>query len=80
MEGGAFDVLVIEDQMADGSGTAIAQRLRHYCPDLEVVRMCDAALTGPADDLTVIRPFTAYDLIGAVSDATVYTRRGAITR
>jgi hypothetical protein len=80
MEGGAFDVLVIEDQMTDGSGAAIAARLRRYCPDMQVVRMYDAALSAAVERLTVVRPFSAYDLIGAVSDASVYTRRGATTR
>jgi CheY-like chemotaxis protein len=80
MEGGAFDVLVIEDQMADGSGAAISERLRRYCPDMQVVRMYDPALSAPTEHLAVVRPFTAYELIGAVSDATVYARRGATTR
>jgi len=62
----AFDVLVIEDDRADGSGTALAGRVRQYYPGVQVV--------------TLVRPFTAHDLIGAVSDATHYTRRLTISR
>jgi DNA-binding NtrC family response regulator len=75
-----FDVLVIEEEMADGSGAAIAERIRRYCPDVEVVRMCDAPPATRSGDVTVVRPFTADDLIGAVSDATHYTRRRATIR
>jgi DNA-binding NtrC family response regulator len=76
----AFDVVVIEDQMADGSGAAFAGRLRRYCPDVQVVRMCDTRTGGRSNDIAVVRPFTAHDLIGAVSDATHYTRRLTISR
>ena len=74
-----FDVVVIEDQMADGAGAAVAERLRRYCPDVQVVRMCDTR-PSTADVVTLLRPFIADDLIGAVAEATRYTRRGATTR
>jgi CheY-like chemotaxis protein len=80
MENAAFDVLVMEGQMPDGSGPDIAGRLRRYCPAAQVVWMHDGALTPPAEDIAVVRPFTADDLIGAVSDATHYARRGATIR
>ena len=76
----AFDVLVIEDQMADGTGAALAGRVRRYCPDVQVVRMCDTRTESTSDEIAVVRPFTAHDLIGAVSDATHYTRRLTISR
>lgn len=79
MEHGCFDVVVIEDQMADGSGKAIAERLRRYCPELQVVRICDSPPPVSGEGIAVVRPFTADDLIGAVSDATHYTRRLATT-
>jgi DNA-binding NtrC family response regulator len=72
-----FDVVVIDDRMADGSGAAVARQLRRYCPDVQVVRMCEE---GPAEGIAVVRPFTADDLIGAVAAATDYARRGATTR
>ena len=80
MEDEPFEVLVIEGRMPDGSGQDIAGRLRRYCPAAQVVWMHDAALVPPPDDRAVVRPFTAYDLIGAVSDATHYARRGATIR
>jgi DNA-binding NtrC family response regulator len=80
IERGGFDVLLIEDRMADGTAGAIAERLRRYSPDSQVVRMCDAARAPLPDAITLVRPFTANDLIGAVSDATHDTRRGATSR
>jgi DNA-binding NtrC family response regulator len=72
-----FDVVVIDDRMADGSGAIVPARLRRYCPDVQVVWMCDGA---PAEGMAVVRPFTADDLIGAVAAASDYARRGATTR
>ncbi len=77
---GRFDVLLIEDRMADGTGGAIADRLRRYCPGMQVVRICDAGQGPLPEPRTVVRPLTADDLIGAVSDATHGTRRGATIR
>jgi CheY-like chemotaxis protein len=65
VERGSFDVLVIEHDMREAQGGEIAARLRRHCPDLGVVRMCDRA--GDAGEgTTVVRPFTADDLIDAV--------------
>lgn len=77
---GRFDVVVIEDGMADGTGAALAGRVRRYCPDVQIVRMCDTRPAAFSDEVAVVRPFTAHDLIGAVSDATHYTRRLTISR
>ena len=60
-----FDVLVIENEMPDASGAAIAARLRRYCPGLQSVRLCDPG-TGASGPNAVVRPFTADDLIAAV--------------
>jgi CheY-like chemotaxis protein len=75
-----FDVLVIEDQMMDGSGADIAERLRRYCPGVQVIRMCDGQSSALLGGITVVRPFTADDLIDAVALATDQMRRGATTR
>jgi DNA-binding NtrC family response regulator len=80
IEHGAFDVLLIDERMPDGTGGAIAKRLHRFCPGVPVVRMCDAGQAPSADATPVVRPFTADDLIAAVSDATHYTRRGATIR
>jgi DNA-binding NtrC family response regulator len=75
-----FDVLVIEDRMPDGPGAIVAERLRRYCPGAQIVWMCDVKPALAPEEITVVRPFTADDLIGAVSDATNYARRRATTR
>lgn len=82
IEGGDFDVVVIEDGMADASGDAVVARLQRYCPHAAVVRMSDGLLARRRNDdgITVGRPFKADDLIRAVSDATHYARRRTITR
>jgi len=65
VERGTFDVLVIEHDLPEGPGGEIAARLRRHCPGLHVVRMCDAPHRA-GDGTTVVRPFTADDLIDAV--------------
>src|SRR5437763_203128 len=61
VERGAFDVLVIEHELPEGAGGAIAARLRRHCPSMRVIRMCDAA--APGYGRAVVRPFTADDLL-----------------
>ena len=82
MHDGAFDVLVIENHMPEGSGLAIAERLRRYCPHLQVVRMCDTGTTIANAGIALVRPFDADDLIRAMADAAdlAQMRRGATSR
>ena len=82
VEHGGFDVLIIENQMPEGSGLGIAERLRRYCPELQVVRMCDDGSAVSSEETTLVRPFTAGDLIEAAVDAAdpVQARRGATIR
>jgi len=77
-----FDVLVIENEMPEGPGKAIAARLRRYCPDLAVVVMCDRRSIVPADEIAVVRPFVADDLVEAIlaSIAARQALRGATSR
>jgi DNA-binding NtrC family response regulator len=67
-----YDVLVVDRQMADGSSEAVAARFRRQFPQGNIVWVGDedGAAAGQTGDLAVARPFDAYDLIGAVSDAT----------
>jgi CheY-like chemotaxis protein len=76
---GMFDLLVIENQMAEGSGLAVAERLRRYCPDFQVVRMCDAGTATPVDGSVLVRPFFADDLVRTMVAAgdLAQARRGA---
>ena len=66
VERGAFDALVIEHDLPEGTGSAVSERLLRHCPHLHVVRMCDDVgdIAGPG--IAVVRPFTADDLIDAV--------------
>ena len=73
-----FDVLVVDRDMADGSSAAVADRFRRQYPQGNIVWVGDSK-TGQTGDLEVARPFDAYDLIGAVADATPYARRLATT-
>jgi CheY-like chemotaxis protein len=65
VEGRTFDVLAVEDWIPEETGAQLARCLRRYCPDLQIVRMQDHVTAG-ADGITVVRPFTADDLIDAV--------------
>ena len=75
-----FDVLVVDRHMADGSSEAVAERFRRQCPQGNIVWVGYSVTAGLTGDLEVARPFDAYDLIGAVSDATHYARRLATIR
>lgn len=79
--GASADVLVIENELPEGSGRTVAARLRRYCPDAAVVVMCNRRSILPADEIAVVRPFTADDLIDAIVNATArQTLRGATKR
>jgi len=72
---GTFDVLVVDRLMADGSSAGVADQFRRQYPEANIVWIGDSDPDGPAGDLEVARPFDAFDLIAAVSDATPYARR-----
>ncbi len=65
-----YDVLVVDGQMADGSSAAVATRFKRQYPEANIVWIGDQDPDGPAGDRAIALPFDAYDLIGAVSDAT----------
>jgi DNA-binding response OmpR family regulator len=60
-----FDVLVIEQRLAEGSARSIAQRIQRYNPDVCLIRLCPqtSAATCGTD---LVRPFTAEDLLAAL--------------
>jgi DNA-binding NtrC family response regulator len=66
-----FDVIVIEEQMPEAPGMAIAERLRRYCPGAEIVRMSVAGAGGSSEDqgARLVRPFNADQLLDAISVA-----------
>jgi DNA-binding NtrC family response regulator len=75
---GDIEVLVVENEMPEGPGKSVAARLRRYCPDLAVVVMCNRRSIVPADEIALVRPFTADDLLdGIVNAAARQALRGA---
>jgi DNA-binding response OmpR family regulator len=66
------NVLVINENGADGPAGDVARRLRRYSRNLRVVCMCDRATAGNGD-ATLVRPFTADDLLAAVEAACAAT-------
>lgn len=78
---GDVDVLVVENELPEGSGKSVAARLRRYCPGLAVVVMCHRRSIVPADEIALVRPFTADDLLDAIMSAAArQALRGATSR
>ena len=67
-----YDVLVVDRLMADGSSDAVADRFRSRFPQANIVWVGDeeGKPAGQPGDFAVARTFDAFELIGAVSDAT----------
>ena len=65
----AFDVLVIENELPDGTSPAIVDRVRRFCPALQVVRLCEPVATVVGRGIAVVRPFTADELVDAVIES-----------
>lgn len=63
--GPPFDVLIVEDELIDGTAGTVARRLRRYCPNMQVVRLCHREAAA-GEGIAVVRPMTADDLIDAV--------------
>jgi DNA-binding NtrC family response regulator len=66
---GDIEVLVVENELPEGSGKTVATRLRRHCPGLAVVVMCDRRSIVPADEIALVRPFTADDLLDGIMNA-----------
>lgn len=64
LTGGRIDVLLTDLAMEDGSGPALAERLRRHNPDLRGIYFSDDPLDA-ADDV-LVRPATADDLLAAL--------------
>lgn len=67
--GSGFDVLIVEDQMPESRGAAIASRLRRYCPEISVIRLCNTVASTAGEGVALVRPFTADDLTDAIAQA-----------
>jgi DNA-binding response OmpR family regulator len=63
------NVLVINENGADGPADDVARRLKRYSRNLRIVCMSDRRAAG-SGDASVVRPFTADDLLAAIEAAT----------
>src|SRR5262245_3245850 len=62
LSGVTADVLITELSMADGSGPALADRLRRHNPDLQTVYLANPGTLYDAGNV-IVRPFTGEELL-----------------
>jgi DNA-binding NtrC family response regulator len=68
-----IDVLVTELWMDDGSGPALADRLRRMYPDLQAVYLAHPGTPDRVDNV-LVRPFTRDDLLARIEAALTAAR------
>lgn len=61
MEGQPIDILIAELSMSEGSGLALARRMRRYNPNLRAIFIAGKGAAAGGDVL--VRPFTRDDLL-----------------
>ena len=74
MQHGVFDVLIIDQHLAEGHARVVAERLQGWNPKVRTLRLCDAGSTDPA---SLVRPFTADRLLEKLD---ALARGSSITR
>jgi len=62
LEGGPVDFLIAELAMNEGSGPALARRMRRYSPNLRAIFIARPGTTAESDGV-LVRPFTRDDLL-----------------
>jgi DNA-binding NtrC family response regulator len=65
LQGTRVDVLIAELSMEEGSGPALARRMRRYNPDLHAIYLAKPGTVCDASNV-LVRPFTREDLVSAV--------------
>ena len=73
LSGVPADILITELSMADGSGPALAERLRRYNPDLQTLFLANPGTLYDAGNV-LVRPFTGEELLTRVSAAVTSSR------
>src|SRR5262245_50754330 len=68
LSGVPADILVTELSMAEGSGPALAERLRRYNPDLQTLFLANPGTLYDAGNV-LVRPFTAEELLTRIRAA-----------
>jgi CheY-like chemotaxis protein len=67
--GRRFDVLVVDERDGRETAAVLERRLRRDCPDVATVCLRDQRGAAADGRITIVRPFTAGDLIDAVRSA-----------
>ena len=73
LSGVPADILITELSMADGSGPALADRLRRYNPDLQTLFLANPGTLYDAGNV-LVRPFTGEDLLTRIRAAVTSLR------
>ena len=74
LEGQPVDVLIAELAMDDGSGPALARRMRRYNPNLRAIFIARPGTTAQTDGV-LVRPFTRDDLLKGLAAGTDASNR-----
>jgi DNA-binding response OmpR family regulator len=76
LSGRPTDLLIAELSMEDGSGPALAERLKRHSPNLQSIYLA-AAGRRAADPDVLVRPFTCADLLERVYDHLISSPRAS---
>jgi CheY-like chemotaxis protein len=71
LQGRRTDVLISELSMEEGSGPALARRMRKYSPELRALYIAKEGTLCDAENV-LVRPFTREDLLQRVARLTSY--------
>ena len=76
LSGRPTDILITELSMQDGSGPALAERLKRHSPNLQSVYLAAAGTVEFASNV-LVRPFTGSDLLDSVYDCLISSPRAS---
>lgn len=66
LEGRPADVLIAELSMDEGSGPALARRMRRFNPNLRTIFIARRGATASAAEGVLVRPFTRHELLACL--------------
>jgi DNA-binding response OmpR family regulator len=74
LSGRPTDILIAELSMGDGSGPALAERLKRHSPNLSALFLAPAGTVANGPDSILVRPFTCSDLLDRVYGCLISSR------
>jgi DNA-binding response OmpR family regulator len=77
LSGRPTDILIAELSMGDGSGPALAERLKRHSPNLRSLFLAPAGTSGHEDGNVLVRPFTGADLLDRVYGCLISSRQAS---